>query len=104
MNPNQQIRIAVAEAMGRMKWSTGLPIKTIHCDVPDYPADLNACAEFEVTLSEYDRVRYYRALRSLILPECEKRGMPDFIANRILSATALQRCVAFLSIKNESKE
>jgi hypothetical protein len=56
--------------------------------VPNYPFDLNACAEFEKTLTdqEHNRCRAHIYLMTFNPREC-------------FSATARQRCIAYLKTK-----
>lgn len=63
----------------------------IMAEFPDYPNDLNACAEFEkgLTITQYDL--FALQLNRL----CEE--------DRVLSATATQRCRAFVAL-HEGKE
>lgn len=100
MTPDE-IRIAVAECLG---WE--FPSNLILCSdgrwgfkqgrqesdkVPDYPNDLNACAEFEATLTSQERETYAFWLAHIC----------DF--GTYIFATALQRCEAFLRTKDKWK-
>jgi hypothetical protein len=87
---NEQIRIAIAEAHGTMKWSYALPTKCIAVGVPDYCNDLNAMHEAEKTLSSAQLQREYADI------------LDD--GNGGHFATALQRAEAFLKIIRKSKK
>lgn len=65
------------------------------CDqrVPDYPNDLNACAEFERTLTQDERITYKRFLYLIVLDD------PGNLDNDTTFAMARQRCEAFLRTK-----
>ena len=69
------------------KRGDGRPAAPITClgAIPNYAADLNACAEFEKTLTDEDKITYLRFLN---------KG--DFSYRRLAFATAIQRCEAFL--------
>ena len=59
--------------------------------VPNYPEDLNACAEFEATLTDEEWKDYGVPLGS--------RDISWEGAKKLLSATARQRCIAYLKVK-----
>ena len=116
MNP-EQMRIAIAEACG-YKWITHTSSGIValsnvgpnqfwkYCErpldvsgycsfVPNYPSDLNACADMEKTLISGKAREYYEVQ----LPQiCGYGAMSfDFQNKRlIVSATAPKRCEAFL--------
>ena len=90
MTPEKQ-RIAIAEACGIARlWSTALPERTVHCDVPNYLNDLNAMHEAEIAVlgSDWDEepwARYKHRLYQVIEPH-----------RHVLNSTAAQRAEAFL--------
>jgi len=59
--------------------------------VPNYPLDLNACAEFEATLTDEEWKDYGILLGS--------RDTSWEGAKKLLSAPARQRCLAYLKTK-----
>lgn len=95
-----EIRIVIAEKCGWVNLHVneiygilGTPPKSISGNwdkVPDYPNDLNACHEFEETLAEEHNGEgsgpYYRNILGGI---CGTHA-------KAISATARQRCEAFL--------
>lgn len=96
---NDEIRIKVAEACG---WKinpakhTAKILDWIHTESectgyfpPNYPEDLNACADFEKTISPDQQNQYIMELGKV----CCVRGF------NIVTATARQRCLAFLKTK-----
>lgn len=62
--------------------------------IPNYPNDLNACASFEQTLTEDERHAY---LSKLII-------LPGFGLWTTITATAHQRCEAYLKCRGLWKE
>ena len=107
---DEEIRIKAAEAMG-WKWNTStdiggkaFPECWIHddhgfawhiVDLPNYPADLNACAEFEKSLTEEEHLRYRVRLWNVVITEGDETTWD----RQFISATARQRCIAFLKTK-----
>jgi 7,8-dihydro-6-hydroxymethylpterin-pyrophosphokinase len=87
---DEEIQIKVAEACGTMRWSYALPTKCIGANVPNYPEDLNACAEMEGTLKPEEWLSYWSFLEELA---CRPNNTP------IIFATARQRSIAFLKTK-----
>lgn len=69
--------------------------------LPNYAQDLNACAEFEKTLTP-EEYRDYVALLALSANDPEGPDGDERFARRLISATATQRCAAFLAICNIS--
>jgi hypothetical protein len=70
-------------------------------DVPDYPRDLNACAEMEKTLTE-EQLPIYAHHLAQITVHMLGSGWWDQTADevaKIAHATALQRCEAFCRVK-----
>ena len=100
---DEQMRIAIAEAcgwtkidryIGQEKMSEGLLKgqnpkykKGKKEELPNYPLDLNACAEFEKTLTDKELWQIDAILFNL--PDCRA----PFVA------TARQRCLAYLKTK-----
>lgn len=114
---NEEIRIKVAESMGARLWNNptqsgpsqlwGFQVPSpsevfarmwlcgeADCLLPDYPKDLNACAEFEKTLTDEEWRVYSAEIVSLTLWDRATDTM-----KRILQATARQRCLAYLKTK-----
>ncbi len=105
---NEEIRIKVAEACGwkspfnEREWLHGSGpegedvygkfVGTDPCgdreQVPNYPFDLNACAEFEKTLTDQEHNRYRAHIYGM-----------TFNPRECFSATARQRCLAYLKTK-----
>lgn len=81
----EQIRIKVAELCGLHKCPCGNLFCAGDRDTPNYPEDLNACAEMEATLS-------YR------LYDQNLREISGLSNDEIWRASALQRCLAFLRV------
>lgn len=69
--------------------------------LPNYPADLNACAEMEKTINEeQQRFEYWRQLHNVTKPEgYEPRPGCDAHTWGFITATARQRAEAFLRMK-----
>lgn len=99
---DEEIRIKVAEEMG---WTVvqdehGVcgTIDGIHwhspAGFPNYPESLDACAEFEKTLTDAEWDAYSAEIVSLTLWD----RATDTV-KRILQATARQRCLAYLKVK-----
>lgn len=94
---NDEIRIKVAEAMGFT--NTSFVCWRGHLDgyerrIPNYPEDLNACAEFEATLTDDEWTDYLNQLYFITF----KVGAKDR-DRQAVSATARQRCLAYLKTK-----
>lgn len=103
---DEEIRIKVAEAMG---WKVNPVVHNLgihpqlqrgHHILPDYPADLNACAEFEATLTEMEQTHYTAHL----IAQCgdvarESRNLKFVRLFYQITATARQRCLAYLKTK-----
>lgn len=72
-----------------------------HCkgagDIPNYPEDLNACAEMERTLT-IEESRKYEEVLEVVVNEAFIRNESCFVFPA-WHATALQRCEAFLKVK-----
>lgn len=123
---NEEIRIKVAEAMGARLWNNPTqsgpsqlwgfqapsPSEVFarmwfcgeaDCLLPDYPFDLNACAEFEYELK---KLGVFSAYLSNLALTCGFNAQGDeawFKLNAgleaVCSATARQRCIAYLRTK-----
>lgn len=81
-----------------MKWHDPNGIQRNH---PDYQNDLNACADFEITLTKDEAEKYRDIL--------EKFCLETFLSGLSKSpfsvfAAADQRCTAFLQVKGVWKE
>lgn len=104
---DEEIRIKVAEARGWKHYGcTGCAHLPCICteyiapdaetigEVPNYPEDLNACAEFEATLTDEEFEKY----RWLLWDAVKQPQVTEW--NRAyLSAKAHQRCIAYLKTK-----
>jgi hypothetical protein len=106
---DDEIRIAIAEARGleQCQMIDGIPsgIKPPLRDwmpVPDWPADLNACHEFEETLTDEDQSDYTDALALVLRANWNSNNGYDHWM--IAHATARQRCEAFLKVKGLWRE
>ncbi len=123
---DEQLRVMVAEAMG-WRWGSnalgwidvqiyGVPPggEAHHWAMfPNYPADLNACAEFEKAINPEQQYLYGNALADLVRkPELEaaRRDGQDeddqFPLNgfghfHVATITARQRCLAYLKVKGK---
>lgn len=107
---DDQIRIAVAEACGwKKEYIHGNGIddevwicpKTNQCwlaedaALPDYLNDLNACAEFEKTLTDKEHFSFRKHLWDIVI----KLGPEDTWDRQFVSADAKTRCIAYLKTK-----
>lgn len=101
---NEEIRIAIAESLGFKRnekldlWRKGNKDyfncgSRCYAQLPNYPEDLNACAEFERSLGVDEKTEYCVQLRKVI--DCLPGAIFAFV-----TASALQRCEAFLRTKN----
>jgi hypothetical protein len=115
MTPDE-MRVRIAELLGftnvhRLnKWKEGTP----HSDgtlvgdrdgltkrpLQNYDTSLDACAEFEATLTDDEHFEFRSALYDLAMKEDASHTIQD-CARQTVSATALQRCEAFLRVKGE---
>ena len=64
--------------------------------VPDYYNDLNACAQFEATMTAAQRVEYGFELNNVI---CAHNAQPYPTRFEYATAPAPQRCEAFLRVR-----
>lgn len=108
---DEEIWIKVAEACGWVKqhhtvsgrsvwrkngeFATGGWADHWFQELPNYPADLNACAEFEKTLTDEEHLRYRVRLWNVVITEGDETTWD----RQFISATARQRCLAFLKTK-----
>lgn len=109
---NEEIRVKVAEFLGfkptnspagiywynpdsplcedgRVLWDEG--------ELPNYSSDLNACAEFEKGLTDEQWAVYSVALNEIA---CRIPCGNTRTCGYTISATAMQRCIAFLRVNN----
>lgn len=104
---DDEIRVMVAELCGwkRRAWQDrkGRPCKSWTSPEgrdmagmpPNYPADLNACAEAVASIpDDGSREKYLWALKRGIMRNSATQGADEF---QVHSATARQRCEAFLA-------
>lgn len=70
---------------------------------PDFPNDLNACAEFEKGLSEDQQLAYTKELSMLTRNGWAIFGNHIMTLFPLLHATAEQRCRAFIATMEASK-
>lgn len=107
----EEINTAIAESLG---WTVfhgtlcavvqdknGEPEPEPIAPLPDYHASLDACAEFEATLTTPFDMNCYAALVFDQLSEVDQTGELDFC---MITATAPQRCKAYLKLKGLWKE
>lgn len=119
MSPEKQ-RIAIAEAHkneawvshpaewhgeGAARWMvpqywTRNGIRRPMLEVDDYLNDLNACHEFEKTLTDEEKVKYLYVLRDVVRGKSLTHPFGMESAFDCAFATAAQRCEAFLKAKN----
>lgn len=98
---DNEIREALAETQGYERRADGFWREVGHvgsCGIPDYPSDLNACAQFEATLSRDERITYRKFLYLVVLDD------PNNPDNDTTFATPPQRCEAFLRVKGLWRE
>lgn len=97
---DEEIRIKVAEACGTMRWSYALPTKCIGASVPNYPEDLNACAEFEAKLTDEEQAEYWKSLVTLCNEAARKQNNFRLVGIFYqITAKPKMRCLAFLKTK-----
>lgn len=119
---DEEIRIKVAEACGWKPYKPithdGWPLLMTPPGKPNkegwlepihnYPADLNACASFESTLTDEEKPCYVKWLNAshptsdIFYPDQSERGFNNNLAREVfglVSATASQRCLAYLKTK-----
>jgi hypothetical protein len=97
---DDQIRIAIAEICA-LSWSHADELaKTM-----DYPNDLNACYEFEKVIKEQERLELYKCLARVVNEDTAGAEVDMFdvcspleIRSIVMSASARQRCEAFLRL------
>ena len=113
---NEEIRIKVAEAMGwqcekvqnedghgvrfghTMRWRCPGDTRIAHflpTEPPNYPESLDACAKFEATLTDEEHLRYRVQLWNVVITEGDELTWD----RQFISATARQRCLAYLKTK-----
>jgi len=102
---DDQIRIALAEAsQGIIEYTEGVWFywsngRLFSCKENDPLEDLNACAEFEKTLTRQERYNYSDHLCDMCYD-----GSPDPNVEQVISATARQRAEAFIRTLNFWKD
>ena len=97
---DQEIRIAVTEELGWINtpdgWYDSINRRTFpwigNHNLPDYCHDLNACAEMEKALTEEQWIDYQATLWGIL--DRDRETNPR-------SATARQRCEAFLRVRGK---
>lgn len=67
-----------------------------HDHLPNYPADLNACAEMSAALTPDERHKQFAILYEMLGRGASVR---QSVYLRMVDATARQRCEAFLKVK-----
>ena len=126
---HEQMRIAVAEACGLDviheaagpedrpdAWKTGYftpkaasdrrkrwPSSAYVMQVPNYPADLNACAEIVAALDPSEKFRMTCEMLDILGIRDDQTPEPSEVFD-LMNATALQRCEAFLKTKGLWRE
>lgn len=73
---------------------------------PDFPNDLNACAEMEHAILDTEWIAYKEALVS-VTGALKKAGigeLQELDTRLLISATARQRCEAFLRVRGKWKD
>ena len=106
----ERMRVAIAESCG---WKVGrefcddgeflrdpkrkLALSACYC--PDYPNDLNACAEFADHLRKTDRLAYSQYCDELLKIVAIDNSRNENESRNLCDATARQRCEAFLRVK-----
>lgn len=94
---DDEIRVRVAELRGWVHYASwhhpDIEEPLFTPEPPNYPADLNACAEFERILSTREASEYNRTLQSICLDAPDDGPASDYGWH----ASARQRCEAFLA-------
>lgn len=100
---NDEITRAIAKEMG---WTNFDPDFLIACHpqkgwitIPDYPLSLDACAEFEKGLTSSEHWSFRAELWGITEADPSQVNGEEH-NRRYISATALQRCEAFLRVKS----
>ena len=100
---DEEINVTIAEACGILsKDQWGKIYKTPQGyvrDVPDYLNDLNACAEFEATLTYEEAEAYEDELCDICKRDNELEDNPAPWRFAVATAKPKQRCLAFLKTK-----
>lgn len=95
-----EINRAIAELCG---WTKIEPIgigyspKLVWLSIPNYHGSLDACAQFEATLTDDETREYERQLDVVTLPRNGESILA--VTSHSWHATAPQRCEAFLKVK-----
>ncbi len=113
---DEEIRIKVAESRG---WNPSSLVKGKWChdsnmvmakngaysvwvgidSLPNYPESLDACAEFEATLTDEEWLDYIGYLADDVLGYSCSMNPSWSLTRKLLEATARQRCLAYLKTK-----
>lgn len=98
---NEEIRIKLAESLAWRKTPFGDSIgdhprtwRTLS-DLPNYPESLDACAEFEATLTWKEHLSFRKHLWDIVIT----LGPEDTWDRQFVSADAKTRCLAYLKTK-----
>lgn len=81
-------------------WRLGDEWHYLH-NVPNYPGSLDACAEFEKTLTTEEQQEYFYQLNEevgLVSPR-SPAWLLEWSVFKLVTATARQRCLAYLKTK-----
>ena len=89
------------KTMLQRQWCVSRGTMTPKTMLPNYHSSLDACAEFEATLTTPFDKNCYAALVFDQLSEVDQTGELDFC---MITATAPQRCEAYLKLKGLWKE
>lgn len=102
---DEEIRIKVAESLG---WTVNPEVRDLgthpqmergHHFLPNYPLDLNACAEFEKLLTYEEADEYDDHLGDICKRDNDLTDNPTPWRFAVTTATARQRCLAYLKTK-----
>lgn len=103
----EQIRIKVAELLKWTKIESSALIFGIlpgtqceYRELPNYPRDLNACAEIRATLKPHQIEAFTRYLIRNFKADCERHELLWYI----LSLPAIDQCLAFLYVHGINAE
>ncbi len=94
-NPSEAWILPYAEAK-RREYPHDEPVTIHRAELPNYSDDLNLCAEMEKALTDEETDAYRQELMSSMITHKDPCGFSDAI-----SATAPQRCAAFLATKEQ---
>lgn len=96
MTPEERndVRVRVARELGWKVDDVAL-MAALGDRIPNFPESLDACAQFEATLTEKEELFYMMEL----MKQMQLTGTIGTRADRTYKATALQRCLAFLAVR-----